>query len=144
MTNSNRSHGGTYISWRRMRQRLNHRFDYKHLDMDPRWDDFKVFLADMGERPEGLSLGRIDNSKGYWPWNCRWETAQEQANNRQVAIIRSDNQTGIKGVREQYRIEGLRYIAEGWDRLNKKTVFLYSGSDFFEACCARKSWEARL
>lgn len=36
----------------------------------------------MGEPPEGLTLGRIDNDKGYEPSNCRWETWKEQAQNR--------------------------------------------------------------
>ena len=74
-----------YISWRRMRQRLNHRAGYEHLDVDPRWHDFKVFIADIGERPKGLTLERKDNTKGYWPWNCVWATVADQASNRRNA-----------------------------------------------------------
>jgi len=42
----------------------------------------QAFLSDMGEPPEGLTLGRIDSSKGYEPSNCRWETWKEQCQNR--------------------------------------------------------------
>ncbi len=47
-----------------------------------RWRDFANFYADMGERPEGRSLDRTDNSAGYSPENCRWATAIEQRANR--------------------------------------------------------------
>ena len=49
---------------------------------DPRWHEYPNFLADMGERPEGLTLDRIDNDRGYCKDNCRWATRKEQQNNR--------------------------------------------------------------
>lgn len=47
-----------------------------------RWMTFDNFLADMGERPDGLSLDRINNNAGYSSENCRWATLVEQNCNR--------------------------------------------------------------
>jgi len=47
-----------------------------------RWLVFENFLADMGERPEGLTLDRCDNEGNYEPGNCRWATPKEQRANR--------------------------------------------------------------
>lgn len=48
-----------------------------------RWlNSFEAFLVDMGEKPDLLTLDRVDGSKGYYKENCRWATLVEQAENR--------------------------------------------------------------
>lgn len=52
-----------------------------------RWMIFENFLSDMGERPEGCTIDRIDGSKGYYPENCRWATAMEQQSNIKTNVV---------------------------------------------------------
>lgn len=46
------------------------------------WTGFECFLTDMGKRPRGLTIDRINPFEGYSPENCRWVTWKDQANNR--------------------------------------------------------------
>lgn len=98
----------TYLSWTSMLRRTRHRAEYSGVPVSERWFEFASFLLDMGERPEGTALDRIDNSKGYEPGNCRWATPKEQANNKRNNVVlsyRGRQQTVAQWAREQ----GLSY-----------------------------------
>lgn len=76
----------TYSSWANMWTRVRFSPYYRGISVDPRWSDFQNFLADMGERPDGMTLDRKENNKGYNKDNCRWATRREQVLNRRTAL----------------------------------------------------------
>lgn len=81
----------TYYSWNSMRKRCRapnkQEARYYHgIKVCQRWHKFENFLSDMGVRPIGTSLDRIDSKKGYFPENCRWATEIQQKQNRKSVI----------------------------------------------------------
>ena len=83
----------TYTTWESMKGRCDNPNNTAYADYGERgihyvkeWREFSKFFADMGEKPEGLSLDRIDNDGNYSPENCRWATPIEQASNKRTNV----------------------------------------------------------
>jgi len=117
-----------YRTWHNMKKRCmdkNHLgFKYyggRGIKVCSRWMDFGVFYNDMGDRPSGLTLDRIDNNGDYEPINCRWATKAQQANNRNDYTLMSkkryaqlmDNRSSLYGI----EIEKGWHFCPEWDFL---------------------------
>jgi len=95
-----------YNSWRAMKERCNnpknnhyHLYGERGITYDPKWETFEGFFEDMGLRPEGTTLDRIDSNGNYTKENCKWSNITEQNINTRV---RKDNKLGVKGIKKEY------------------------------------------
>ncbi len=94
----NAKHGmcetSTYTIWRRMKVRCTKedakdfpRYGGRGISICERWLSFENFLEDMGVRPEGMQIDRINNDGNYEPSNCKWVTPRENSNNRRSSVF---------------------------------------------------------
>lgn len=117
----NRKHGNctreqvsaAYHSWNSMMGRCYNpnaagykNYGGRGLKVRERWHKFENFLADMGDRPQGMTLDRIDNDGNYGPGNCRWATAKQQLHNKRTnhyietpqGVILLADASGLSGI----------------------------------------------
>lgn len=96
------SHTTEYEIWSDMKKRCSNnrhahydRYGGRGIAVCDRWLKFENFYADMGIRPEGMTIERVDNDKGYSPDNCKWATYSEQARNRRNSLMLDVNGASI-------------------------------------------------
>lgn len=133
----------TYSSYASMKRRVlgnGSKKDYagEGITIDPRWlgeDGYINFLEDMGERPAGTTIDRIDNGGNYTPGNCRWATPTQQNFNQK---LNSRNTSGHRGI--QLTNNG-RFVAN--IQVNHKRVFTKRFDTIEEAIKARTELEVQ-
>lgn len=124
----NKTHGKAatpiYYIWRSMMDRCHapkshaySRYGGRGINVCERWQSFEDFYADMGDRPEGKSLERIDNNGDYSPENVVWADAKAQANNRRSNVILEHN--GEKKTMQQWADQLGVKIQTIWARIDR-------------------------
>lgn len=123
-----KNHRATYQCWQDMKQRCYNpnslqfkNYGARGIVVCERWrSDFSNFLQDMGTKPSGLTIDRIDNDGDYCPENCRWANKSEQrANQRGVVLLPVDGQLVPRDVAA--RLVGMNpstlqtRLRKGWD-----------------------------
>lgn len=130
-----------YNRWKGMKSRCRsksyhayHRYNGKGITVCERWqNDFMNFYNDMNDTFfEGAELDRIDNSKGYYPENCRWVTHKQNCNNRD----KYKNNTGYTGV--HFGKKNKTYQVNMCHK--RKSIYIGSYKNIKDAVNARKSF----
>lgn len=133
---------GTYQSWRKMLDRTRHE-EYEGwfgvVSVCDRWDtwkggSFENFFEDMGERPEGCSLNRINGAKIYSKETCEWATFSVQSYDQNVTASNTSGKIGVRW-REDRQVWSAQITKDG------VVHQLYYGPSFEEACKLREQAE---
>lgn len=121
----------TYGTWMAMKMRCTNtssdHYQYygaRGIKVCERWSNFMLFLEDMGERPDGMTIDRINSDGDYEPGNCKWSTDIEQANNKRNSRV--------------LEMDGISMTVSEWGRkldVPSKVIFrrIYKGWDAKEA-----------
>lgn len=115
----------TYKTWQSMKHRCASPnnvnwllYGGRGITVCERWQSFEGFLEDMGERPHGMSIDRIDSNKGYEKSNCRWASADVQVQNTTRTKLTVDLVNEIRGRAEHgesFASIARRFKVSGWN-----------------------------
>lgn len=128
MTQIFQTHGKSgspiYAIWRSMMQRCydknSHaysRYGGRGINVCNKWQTFEGFYEDMGDKPKGKSLERLDNNGDYSPENVIWADIKQQNNNRRTNVFLEHN--GKKQTMQQWCDELNLRIGTVWARINR-------------------------
>jgi hypothetical protein len=133
----------TYIAWKTMRARCRSKnkniakhYLNRGITFCVRWESFAYFLEDMGQKPPGMTLDRIDNEKGYSKENCRWISKSHQPKNTRKNVYYTyegktlterewAKEIGVSSQKIKWaRRKGIEWVAKNRDKLNETSYFL--------------------
>lgn len=146
ISESSKKHGmsgtPTHQSWRKMLERCysnsyaqKEYYQERGIEVCEKWHTFEGFYEDMGERPQGMTLDRIDVNDGYHKGNCRWATCGVQSYNRRMSPRNSSGRTGV-----YQQPNGLYKAMIGF---NNESIVLIRNATFEEAVRAREQAELK-